>query len=203
MIPIVSAPNQPADFSEILDAIDSELFSLSLTWNSDRVQSIIATLHQTAGYSPPSPEAARLALSSTQLEELLGTLKEPIVGRVGDPGSYPVDRTTPLGNPFPMRSEEQRDLVCEAFRKLLWELHKSKFSASPRALAQTIASEFGLTVAANYNPTASQIWAMVAYLLSPEGRKRSLGCHCAPKRCHAHTIAKYIRYLLNEDSHLP
>ena len=108
MIPIVSAPNQPADFSEILDAIDSELFSLSLTWNSDRVQSIIATLHQTAGYSPPSPEAARLALSSTQLEELLGTLKEPIVGRVSDPGSYPLLlRITDLHAPLPSNLEKK------------------------------------------------------------------------------------------------
>lgn len=196
--PVIAEPDQSSDFTDLLDTIESELSLLGLRWTSDRVTAIITDLHTLANYTPPSPEAARLALSSTQLQELIAQLREPIVGLVSDPGAYRIDRRTALGNPFPMRSEAQRDPVCEAFRKLLWELHKSNFSASPRQLAETIASEHRLTVSPDYNPTASEIWAMLSYLLSPQGRKRSLGCHCAPRRCHGHTIAKYIRFQLSQ-----
>jgi hypothetical protein len=129
------------------------------------------------------------------------------VGRVTDPGAYPVDRKTPLGNPFVMKTEADRPIVCRAFRQFLFELHNHNFNASPRSLALRIAADFnkanpgiGLTVSSRYNPSGVDIWNAVNFLLSPAGQKRLLGCHCTPLECHGHTIARYLEWLLSNNA---
>jgi hypothetical protein len=78
-----------------------------------------------------------------------------------------VDRTSPLGNPFPMTHENQRDSVCDQYA--LW-------------LDQQIASN---------NPPV-----MAAFNVLLEAYRRgealALECWCAPRRCHAESIRAAI-----------
>lgn len=78
-----------------------------------------------------------------------------------------VDRTSPVGNPFTMRSEEERNLVCDKYEKY-----------------------FQLKVADKTDIAFMQylrnIWR--AHKQGPV----ALACWCAPKRCHAETIRNFI-----------
>ena len=80
------------------------------------------------------------------------------------------DRSTALGNPFHMRygTDEDRDVVCEKYNDY-----------------------FRRCLNPDYAPAG-----LLEYLdkICREAAKRdiTLGCHCAPKRCHCDTIKKYI-----------
>ena len=76
-----------------------------------------------------------------------------------------VDRTSPVGNPFRMHDESQRDRVCE------WYEEHFQRSMKNNALFQHYI---------NYIVEKNQITNI------------ALGCWCAPKRCHAETILKYV-----------
>lgn len=173
----------------ILTQIEKELEILDLPWNNPRVTSVVSCI----------PEATEEALQS-----LLDALRTPIVINLkiykGD-DVVKVDRSTALGNPFWMKDESQRDIVCEAQRLHLWELHKSGFRDDPRKLAEAIVLKpnfSGLSVSYNYRWRAYEVEGLMDYLLrSKEGRKQKLGCHCAPKRCHGHTEARYIMQRLS------
>lgn len=85
-----------------------------------------------------------------------------------DSCDFRCDRSTPLGNPFYMLSEFQRDEVCDRFHDYFHE---------------------------NLNPDNAPP-AFLTYLdqimkAACESDIR-LGCWCAPKRCHCQTIADYI-----------
>lgn len=80
-------------------------------------------------------------------------------------------RPSVLGNPFHMRSEEQRSLVCEKYR-----LHFQKRIQED--------GRFRLELE-NLVDKAKQ-----------DGYLR-LGCFCAPKSCHVDTIAAYVRQRLS------
>lgn len=173
----------------ILVQIEKELETLDLPWNSPRVTSI----------APFIPEATEEALQS-----LLDALRTPIVINLKTykgADVVKVDRSTALGNPFWMKDESQRDLVCEAQRLHLWELHKSGFREDPRKLAVAIVSKpdfSGLSVSQNYRWKAYEVKESMNYLIqSKEGRVQKLGCHCAPRRCHGHTEARYIMQRLS------
>jgi len=80
--------------------------------------------------------------------------------------SYPwdvkVDRSSVLGNPFPMRNESQRTAVCEKYAAYLAvEIKK---------------------------PGAFRNEMIRLYRLYQQHGKLRLFCWCAPKRCHAETI---------------
>lgn len=79
-----------------------------------------------------------------------------------------VGRPTPLGNPFVMKTEDDRDRVCDLYAQWFEE----KISSSDVEVKK-------------------QIDAIVCDG-SQSGVIR-LGCYCSPKRCHADTIAKYLR----------
>ena len=74
-----------------------------------------------------------------------------------------VDRTSPLGNPFYLRSESERDLVCDKYEEWLIGQIKSN--------NRTICNELN----------------RLYRLLRTHG-KLNLFCWCSPKRCHAETI---------------
>ena len=76
-----------------------------------------------------------------------------------------VDRTTPLGNPFRMQDESQRDRVCEWYEELF----------------QSFIEKDAL------------FKHHIDYIIN-ESRTTNiaLGCWCAPKRCHAETILRYV-----------
>ena len=82
-----------------------------------------------------------------------------------------VDRTSAIGNPFKMYSESERDKVCDEyevyFNKKVAEGTDVKFMNELRAI----------------------------YKLAKQGDVY-LACWCAPKRCHAETIKKFIEKYL-------
>ena len=77
-----------------------------------------------------------------------------------------VDRRSVLGNPFYMATEAQRDEVCNKYAVYFEEQFKNNemFKNELRRL----------------------------YLLHKHYGKLELFCWCAPKRCHAETIKKFL-----------
>lgn len=80
---------------------------------------------------------------------------------------FRVDRESPVGNPFHMKVESERNLVCEKYEQYF----------SKQMLDET--SELHKYVSL----------MEIAY---NEGDNINLWCWCAPLRCHAETIKKYI-----------
>ena len=86
------------------------------------------------------------------------------------PWQVRVDRSSILGNPFPMRDESERELVCNKYEKYFAEQFRTneQFKQELRRLFK-IYKHFG---------------------------KLELFCWCAPRRCHAETIKQFLeRYL--------
>ena len=72
-------------------------------------------------------------------------------------------RPSPLGNPFPMRTEADRDRVCDEYQK--W------FTDNLEVL----------------KPELRKFWIKGA-----KDGELFLGCFCAPKRCHCDTIKAFL-----------
>ena len=96
------------------------------------------------------------------------TLFEITVARVVEPGATNVGRPTPLGNPFPMRKESDRDKVCEQYE----EWFNEKLSQQDPTVLNELRRLFVIGRSQGY---------------------LKLGCYCAPRRCHADTIAKFLK----------
>ena len=79
-----------------------------------------------------------------------------------------VDRSTVVGNPFPMHAETQRNEVCDKY-----EAYFNNIIAHPEDN-----KEF-MDYLRNIYRVAKQTDV-------------ALGCWCAPKRCHAETIKAFI-----------
>lgn len=89
------------------------------------------------------------------------------VTRVGT-NAQNVGRPTALGNPFFMKDESMRNEVCDKYE--LWFAQKIE-NQDPRVMEQL-----------------RSLWK--------HGKSTgtlNLGCYCAPKRCHADTIARFLR----------
>lgn len=78
-----------------------------------------------------------------------------------------VDRSSILGNPFHMANESQRKYVCEQYEEYFYETMKQEGCAFYNRVMELI------EIAKKYG-------------------KLELFCWCAPRRCHAQTIKKYI-----------
>ena len=90
------------------------------------------------------------------------------------PSSHPIYRGFPLGNPFPMYEESERDKVCDLFEEYF---RKKVAQKDP-----TIMNELG---------------RMVEKAFMNGGIE--LGCYCAPRRCHGNTIKSFLELVLNGD----
>lgn len=89
------------------------------------------------------------------------------VTRVGR-NAQNVGRPTALGNPFFMKDESMRDEVCDRYET--WFKQKVA-NADPAVMNQLRA-----------------LWTI--------GKRTgvvNLGCYCAPRRCHADTIARFLK----------
>jgi hypothetical protein len=82
---------------------------------------------------------------------------------------FRIDRQTPVGNPFIMHSESERDQVCDAYRE--WFRGQLVLESS-----RTLAFHAYL----NKIKQAHQ-----------QGNI-ALACWCAPKRCHGDTIKAWL-----------
>jgi hypothetical protein len=82
-----------------------------------------------------------------------------------------IDRASPLGNPFYMKSEAQRNEVCDKYEK--W-------------------------FASQISNKQSKVYIEIVrlYKLARDGNHLNLQCWCAPKRCHGDTIKRFLdKYL--------
>lgn len=86
----------------------------------------------------------------------------------GDKGEY-VGRGSPLGNPYPMKSKEDREGVCNQYEVWLEE-NKDKVEIKNELIR-------------------------LAKIYKDKG-ELTLICFCSPKRCHAETIKKYIEKII-------
>ena len=79
------------------------------------------------------------------------------------------DRRSPVGNPYPLKgeNEEDRNRVCDSYIK--W-----------------------FNNAIKHNPAVIEYLALLLSCYRLYGKLR-LFCWCAPKRCHAETIRSYLQ----------
>lgn len=87
-----------------------------------------------------------------------------------NPWQIRVDRSSVLGNPFPMFSEAQRDEVCDKYKKYFDEKVQNLTDVKFMNELYRI-----LNIYRQYN-----------YI--------ELYCWCSPKRCHAVTIKAWLEY---------
>jgi hypothetical protein len=86
--------------------------------------------------------------------------------RLTIPYDVKVDRSSVFGNPFLMKTESQRDEVCDKYEKYFREkIGDERFNKEFNRLKKLL-KEYG---------------------------KLRLFCWCFPKRCHAETIRNYLK----------
>ena len=86
-----------------------------------------------------------------------------------------VDRASVLGNPYYMENETQRDKVCDLYGAYFKENIQDPNSAFYQEIQRL-------------------------YSILKEYRKLELYCWCAPKRCHAESIKKYLENLYAQEN---
>lgn len=84
-----------------------------------------------------------------------------------------VDRTTCLGNPYELKTEDRRNIVCDNY----YYYFNKKVMNNDEDIMNTLENIIKI-----YN-----IYG-----------KLHLYCWCSPKRCHAETIKNYIERAVNE-----
>ena len=96
-------------------------------------------------------------------------------GKPKHPWEFKVDRSSPLGNPYNMLHESERDIVCDKYRKWFYTYtHDDSFFAYLKLMVNSY----------------------------KKYKKLNLFCWCHPERCHAETIKEYLKtikeYLEND-----
>lgn len=97
------------------------------------------------------------------------------IGKKWDKGAIYIGRGSPLGNPFVMQSEEDRDFVCDKYQE--W------FDAQINRKNEVVLKELRRI----YNIAKHQ--------------DVILGCYCYPKRCHGETIKRFLDKYLDKEKH--
>ena len=87
-----------------------------------------------------------------------------------------VDRSSPLGNPFKMYSESDRDLVCRKYEEYM----------------QSKVKDFLEHKAISKNDISYIIELNRIIQLAKQGKDIALGCWCYPKRCHSESIKALV-----------
>lgn len=92
------------------------------------------------------------------------------VGKKWDKDAIYIGRGSPLGNPFVMHTEDDRETVCDKYEE--W------FNKQVQEENQKVLKELRRI-----------------YLLAKR-QDIVLGCYCSPKRCHGETIKNFLdKYL--------
>lgn len=107
------------------------------------------------------------------------------------------DRTSPLGNPFEMRSESERDAVVKAFRHYLWLVaccwEDPLTAATAIAEATDIEGKKKLEIASTWNPPQqNELSDALTELENKPGA--TLLCWCHPKPCHCDVIVRFLHW---------
>ena len=90
-----------------------------------------------------------------------------VVNKRIEPNHIYCGRGSALGNPFPMNSEKDRDMVCDKYEEYFNQ--KVRVERDARMIAQ-----------------------LKEILRQAKIGDVNLGCFCAPKRCHCDTIKRFI-----------
>ena len=116
------------------------------------------------------------------------------------------DGTTPLGNPYVMGSEADRDAVCDAFELLFSDevvgpWGESAFPAANGSVSDLggcdeIVSQLGKTVGfegevGGWDPVSARRKLDRLHAMTADG-PIAICCHCAPLRCHLDIVARYL-----------
>lgn len=118
--------------------------------------------------------------TNKEINQILdGIKKEPInisVVRTNCSDYVYIGRPSPLGNPFPMRDEKDRDKVVEQYYEYF---HQCLESPTP------------------------QFAAAIDHLLEMAIVTKSinLACYCAPRACHGDVIKSYLTFRLRDLGH--
>jgi hypothetical protein len=89
------------------------------------------------------------------------------VGLRWEPGAQYIGRPSPLGNPFRMATEAERDVVCDRYAR--W--FQQRIDADDARVMDELRR---------------------LYRWHREHGELVLGCYCAPRRCHGDTIKAYL-----------
>ena len=84
-----------------------------------------------------------------------------------EPYDFYVDRRSPVGNPFEMQTEKDRDKVCDYYAKYMAQMLECE------------SKDFCMYIKS------------MMKMLKEYGKLR-LFCWCSPKRCHAEELMEYI-----------
>lgn len=95
------------------------------------------------------------------------------IGRVNDIGAVYIGRGSPLGNPFRMNTESDRDRVCDDYE--IW-FKTQVDQQNPRVMKE-----------------------LEELLIMARDGDLILGCFCSPKRCHGETIKRFLEDRLREE----
>lgn len=91
-----------------------------------------------------------------------------------------VDRSTAVGNPFPMRNEGERDEVCDDYDNYFNIIINTYLDSDKKI-----------------DPKDLPFLKYMGYIVNTAKKQDiALGCWCAPRRCHAETIKKFIESVL-------
>ena len=101
-----------------------------------------------------------------------------------------VDRLSILGNPFKMDSESRRDLVCNYYRDYFLGMINNNVLKLAHVPNERLPRFIKLGFVEFRKEFMDELRRLYK-ILATHGKLR-LFCWCAPKRCHAETIAKFL-----------
>lgn len=97
---------------------------------------------------------------------------------------------SPLGNPYVVRREEEREAACDAYEELLL-LGPTVAAERPGRVAEvgTMNGFFGEVRGWDGEAAQRELGRLTKIATAQPLR---LDCHCHPRRCHAHTVAMIV-----------
>ena len=101
--------------------------------------------------------------------------------RTGQSYDFRCDRKSPVGNPYTMHNESERDKVCEQYESLFDQtMHDNTLDDN--------------TVGPLFNSNVGKFRAYIQEIVNFHNQHGhvTLACWCAPKRCHCETIKRWI-----------
>lgn len=88
-----------------------------------------------------------------------------------------IDRSSVLGNPYYMKDESMRDLVCDKYQSYMDSIVCNYLNSANELVPRE----------QNYVMELNRIIQLVR-----QGKNIALGCWCYPKRCHGESIKKLV-----------
>ena len=106
---------------------------------------------------------------------------------------FNIQRPSPLGNPFVMRGESERDLVVEGFGQVLGGRRTPAAVAADHNPPLLVHASSALVTPDKRQETLSK---MLTHMI--HGQAIGLVCACAPRRCHGEIILEKLKKMYCE-----